>query len=329
MWFEKLTGFPEENPDQVRRHLEVSGRKLRSLVNGAEYTFGRLEIPTLADLRKQVPHFENPQQQLQISEIVGDVQALHGEPENEGAMFQAASQFNLLEMVNPEITPERGIGIYQYDRTQGPACAIACGAGTIYRNYFVEHNGHKGQSAEYQVDCLEEIAEALDNDKRQLWQMKNGYALPSREGLQHVATHIQSLSAEAYDKLKSRLKIGLQWNTEVTINNSGQLVSQAYCSALPIAYAQIDAHLWEPFARLVLEATYEATFLAALINYADTGNPHLFLTLVGGGAFGNPSAWIYDAIRQSVEKFARTPLEVRIVSYGRSNVEVRAFLERF
>lgn len=326
MWFEKLTGFAEENPDQVRRNLEVSGTKLRSLINGAEYTFGRLEIPTLADLRKQVPLFENPEQQLQISEVVGDVQALHAESEHEGAMFQAASQFNLLEMVNPEITTEQGIGIYQYDRTQGPACAIACGAGTIYRNYFVEINGHRGQTADRQVDCLEEIGKVLDNDRLKLWQMKNGYALPSREGLQHVANHIQSLSSEAYDELKSRLKIGLQWNTEVTINQSGQLVSQAYCSALPIAYSQIEAHLWEPFARLVLEATYEATFLAALLNYAETGNPRLFLTLVGGGAFGNPSAWIFDAIRQSVEKFASTPLEVKMVSYGHSNAEVQAFL---
>ncbi len=52
-------------------------------------------------------------------------------------MFQVASQFNLLEMISPNVTPDDGIGIYENDPTQGPACAIACGAGTIYRNYLV------------------------------------------------------------------------------------------------------------------------------------------------------------------------------------------------
>lgn len=32
--------------------------------------------------------------------------------------------------------------IYEFDRTQGPACAIACGAGTIFRNWLVPLDGH-------------------------------------------------------------------------------------------------------------------------------------------------------------------------------------------
>ncbi len=327
MWFEELTGFAEEKPEQVRKNLAVSGTTLRSKINGKEYICGRLEIPTLADLRKQVSLLETPQHRLQISEVVGNVQALHGESENEGALFQAASQFNLLEMVNPRVTPEQGIGIYQYDRTQGPACAIACGAGTIYRNYFAEINGRVGQTADNQIDCLKDIGRFFNNEERQLWQMQNGYALANGEGLKVISREIQAMSTTAYDELKSRLRIGLQWNTEVTLGTHRQLVSQVYCSALPVAYSQIEAQHWESFARLVLEATYEATFLAALINYANTGNPKLFLTLVGGGAFGNPAAWIFDAIRQSVEIFARTPLQVKMVSYGRSNVAVRAFVK--
>jgi hypothetical protein len=30
-------------------------------------------------------------------------------------------------MVSPNITPEAGVGIYENDRTQGPACAVAAG----------------------------------------------------------------------------------------------------------------------------------------------------------------------------------------------------------
>ena len=62
-------------------------------------------------------------------------------PENAGALFQVASQLNLLEMTGPEVTPEDGVTIYQDDRTQGPACAIAAGAATIYRNYFAPVGG--------------------------------------------------------------------------------------------------------------------------------------------------------------------------------------------
>jgi hypothetical protein len=66
---------------------------------------------------------------------------MHQSPKNAGALFQVASQFNLLEMVLPRVTPEHGVTRYAHDHTQGPACAIAAGAATIYRNYFVPVDG--------------------------------------------------------------------------------------------------------------------------------------------------------------------------------------------
>jgi hypothetical protein len=57
--------------------------------------------------------------------VTGDVWRMHLLPENAGALFQLASQFNLLEMTGPEVTPENGVvTIYQHDHTQGPACVI-------------------------------------------------------------------------------------------------------------------------------------------------------------------------------------------------------------
>ena len=81
-----------------------------------------------------------------MREVVANVQALHADVSNAGSLFQVASQFNLLEMVSPSVTPEQGVGIYENDHTQGPSCAIAAGAGTIYRNYFASINGQIGQS---------------------------------------------------------------------------------------------------------------------------------------------------------------------------------------
>ena len=87
---------------------------------------------------------------IQLSEVIGDAQQLH--VENPGSVFQVASQFNLLEMSGPNDTPEIGIGGYEDDYTQGPACAIACGAGTIYRNYLVPVGDQIGQTTDCQID---------------------------------------------------------------------------------------------------------------------------------------------------------------------------------
>ena len=113
-----------------------------------------------------------------------DVQSLMANPVAGGATFQVASQFNMLEMISPEATPEAGVDLYELDRTQGPACAIACGAGTIHRNYFVpfEHGDHllRGQTADRQLDGFADLAAALDL----VVNMRNGYALLTPDQLE-------------------------------------------------------------------------------------------------------------------------------------------------
>ena len=316
MFFQQLTGFAETTPEAVRQKLSLDGETLTSLVNGKTYHCGRLQIASLAALRAEAPLIISFHDRIRAREIVANVQHLHLMPDKAGALFQAASQFNLLEMPHPGVTPEQGIAAYEYDHTQGPACAIACAAGTIYRNYFVPLGDQIGQSAERQVDCLAAIGAALGNDGETLWRMQNGYALASPTGLRTINERLAKMSVAERQALKDRLQVGIQWDTEVTLDAAGHRVSQIYCSALPVAYSSGSSQLWEPFARLVLEATYEATFYTALINYQRTGNPFVYLTLVGGGAFGNELAWITDAVRGALEVFKNTPLKVRVVSYG-------------
>ena len=329
MWFEELMGFKELNPEQVRKNILISGKKLISKINNDPYQYGILSTPSLTELRNSVSVSRTSERKIKLSEVVGNVQALHCLPENNGALFQAASQFNLLEMVGPNVTPEEGVGIYEYDLTQGPACAIACGAGTIFRNYFANVNGKTGQSHDNQIDCLKDIGVALESEKLGLWKMSNGYALVTDAGLKNINNTIDNCTTEEYEQIKGLLRIGIQAETQVTIKNSSNIVTQAYCSALPIAYTNINLSLWEPFARLVLEATYEATFYSAFMNFQSTNNSKLFLTLVGGGVFGNKIDWILEAIKNAVIKFENTPLDVRIVSYGNSNRNVSRFVETF
>lgn len=328
MWFEEMTGFYEISPQQVRENISIDGNKLTSLVNGEVFICGELEIPTLSELRERVHSSGKMTGKLSVREVVADVKQLHTDESNAGALFQVASQFNLLEMAGPDLIPEQGVGIYEMDHTQGPACAIAAGAGTIYRNYFAVVNGVIGQSEENQIDCLADLGEALGNVDGHLWEMRNGYALASRNGLEEISKRLRHSSQIELDQLRQQLRIGIQWDTQVTLEDCTHTVSQAYCSALPVAYSQHPLSLWADFAILVLEASYEATICAAILNSARMGNKTVYLTLLGGGAFGNADQWILDAIKRALKTYKDFDIDVAIVSYLRSNPRIQMLIDQ-
>ena len=165
--------------------------------------------------------------------------------------------------------------------------------------------------------------------------MRNGYALASLEGLQHITQTLTSANVQQYEEMMGQLRIGMHWDTEVTLahdHHEKLLVSQAYCSAMPVAYSRQSSNDWEAFARFVLEGAYEATMLAAVLNAqrdADTGSNKIFLTLLGGGAFGNRTSWIMDAILRSLRLVEDTGLDVYIVSYGHSKPEVQDLISHY
>lgn len=411
-WFGQTFGFEERRVrnrntvasyEYVKTHFELEddGNVLKSLANGRKFYIGPFGTPTLDELdcrlykASHTHNFNTSSHQngketestksdvcsdntgslLQFKHLIGDVQEFHMDPNNEGAVFQAASQFNCLEMVSPSVTPEDGITSYEYDRTQGPICAIACSAGTLYRNYFVNDHGQGGKEGS-QIDCLDEMAMALGNDHLNFWKMENGYMFPCHSNsMRKLGRHIRTLCV-ANDRVKKRarsstsdkeralsrreeimsaLKVGVQWNTEVvTIKPplpsstdaeggekapSPHCVTQVYSSALPIAYDDTltSEYDFEEFARIILDATYQATFAVAAIKAVEASNNNqnnhnnsnseeqtrinLFLTKVGGGVFGNPPEWIIDSIKRSCEKYKQFPLNVYLVHYGRFDAE--------
>ncbi len=66
-----------------------------------------------------------------FEDVHGDISLFIRNKALQGSLFQVASQFNVLEMVSPDVGPEAGVTIYENAHTQGPACAIACPAGTV------------------------------------------------------------------------------------------------------------------------------------------------------------------------------------------------------
>jgi hypothetical protein len=280
MWLKNLTGF-DESKEAIQKNITIKEGKLKSLVNGKEYHYGTLETPSLKELRERVENSNTKKGKLKLKAIQTDAKALHLDKNNKNALFQVASQFNLLEMVGANVTPEMGIERYEHDHTQGPICAICAGAGTIYRNYFVELNGQVGQSASKQIDCLADMGEALGNENNALWEMRNGYALLKEDGLYAINRLLESMNEDETDEFREKLRIGLMWDTQVTLDECIHRVSQAYCSALPISYVGFASELWKPFSSLVLEASYEATICAGILN----GDERIYLTLVGGWCF--------------------------------------------
>ena len=324
-WFEELMGFPETSYEATRQQMELVGGQLRSRVTNRSYGVGTLELVSLQELRQRVASPSPAGARLRFRNIVADVRALHQDDTLRGALFQVASQFNLLEMTDSSVCPEQGVGRYEHDPTQGPACAIAAGAATIFRNYFAPVDGQIGQSRDKQLDGLAELGEALAQRLgmrvSSLWTMRNGYALCSAEGLKAIAAFLRSSSDAERDDLRTKLRIGWQSDVEVTEGrNDGRprLVSQAFCSALPVAYTnctRIDPAFWQPFATLVLEAAYEATLLAAAINAQRGRSKIVLLTQLGGGVFGNDGKWIEAALKRALTVAGHHDLDVRLVSF--------------
>ncbi|WP_235939707.1 hypothetical protein [Bradyrhizobium hipponense] len=201
---------------------------------------------------------------------------------------------------------------------------MAAGAATIYRNYFAAVGGQSGQTSERQLDALADLgialSERLTMQVSELWTMKNGYALGSGSGLKAIAGLLGRSTSDEIDWLRGRLRIGLHHDVEVT--DAAQpfpVVSQAFCSALPVAYSQISPQHWSAFASLVLEAAYEATLWAAVLNARRGGSKIVLLTSLGGGAFGNDESWIEEALVRAIQLASNFDLDVKLVSYGRAS----------
>ena len=287
-----------------------------------------------------------------------------------GATFQVASQFNCLEFPSARVLPEDGISNYQYDNTQGPACAMACGAGTVIRNYFVpifrlndgtldtQSEGASpiqyGQSKNIQLNNLDSLEKIVQNEKHKYWYVQNGYTFSEGvTNIQKFSATLATKSPSELDDLLGEIKVGLQRNVGVTFASryipltEDVRVTQVFCSALSCAYSGIPADNWAPLAGLVLDANYEATLLAAVLNAAEgrkrvegeeKGNScnanEVYLTFIGGGVFGNRKEWIGRAIGRAlsvVEKQTRGKLEedlhVYICHYGRIDSEMQTIIQ--
>ena len=159
------------------------------------------------------------------------------------------------------------------------------------------------------------------------WAMSNGYCMPTTTAsIGELGARLNGdprLVAEA----EAALRVGVHWDTQVRPPHTHR-VAQVFASALPVLYAKSTKSTdWEAFARLVLRAAYDATLAAAQCKHrrpveagGEGGNSDkriaVYLTALGGGAFGNRIGWINDAIAESLERHRDAPLDVYLVHRG-------------
>ena len=295
-----------------------------------EQYIGMFDRPSVGDLETCIANEKKTKDFANLKKLGGltfqhiltsDVALLHCDPTNAGAVFQVASQFNCLEMLDLDKTPNNGVTIYTNDRTQGPACAMACPAALVYRNYFVKNGDEKGQ-LNVQINNLEDIGKLLENNNDTLWRMQNGYVIiDDVNKLEQITAKIKT---ETSAEVINALRVGVHWSTSVVDNNKQELmdhqVCQVYASALPVATRYnsniTDSNIdkWTDFATCILDGSYRATLcIAALIALKSKKRIKCYLTCIGGGAFENKPEWIINAIKKALVAYADYPIDVMLV----------------
>ena len=122
------------------------------------------------------------------------------------------------------------------------------------------------------------------------------------------------MKVDDLDTLRRCVRVGVLTGTEVTCTDTtpGHLVTQVFCSPCTVTKNiflrhNVEEEVWEPLARLVLEAQYEATLRVAVQDVTNTTR-HVYLTLLD-----NPIQWVMDAIDSALATMVGHKLHVHIV----------------
>lgn len=320
-WFEKTFGFSEKRNFQTNKETfeKLYDENNQRDLNGIEIgEFMLRDLRSLNGMKNWYDHVGD----VNIENIIGNIKDIHtNHVISDLSTIQVASQFNCLEMANPNLTPENGITIYENDHTQGPTCAMATPAGLAYRNYLYNN---KGQTKTDQIDMTSQLLSYLKLfDNSVSWIMENGYMMFNDVEQLKKINRILMSDSKIRNNARSLIQVGSHTNLGICIdgNKYHHHVNHVYCSGLPINYndniSKDEKYLWDGLSELFLEAAYDNTLLLSVLY-----NPHertpCYLTRIGGGVFGMKDEQIMRAIVRACKNIAQNGfnLEVKIVHHG-------------
>ena len=161
-WFEHHFGF-DETLESVYKEITVQmfpdHAEVFSKANNKKYNAGKFSLKNVS-MYSDLPKRGNGKFHLihgygkKKPHSQGDIITLQNDPNNNGATFLAASNFNCLEFPSDNFNASMGISGYGPDPTQGPQLALCSPGATLYRNYFVPHDDVFGQ-VEKEIQLLQ------------------------------------------------------------------------------------------------------------------------------------------------------------------------------
>ena len=304
-----------DSDDLLREALPAPSR-LRNRQTGQEWGTGTLEMPTLGTLRAQPISLGGAGRGF-INVLCGandlskvDVGYLQAHPENQGALFQVASNFNGLELMNKHDSRAMSeVGNYVFDRTQGPFASISAAPGLLLRHYYPFWQADTSPQTwrqvydGRQVQLLERLGYAVTN----------GY-LDLRA--QDLESQISLDDFQVAHHRDVQVTFGQVKGSEHEVVTHPQNVSQVFTATADLA--QTNRFLYQDHPEQVkalvknlLRGAYEGTLRAAVTS----GVKRVYLTLIGGGVFANPPAWIVDVLEEQLDLITESGLSVVVNTY--------------
>jgi len=265
-----------------------------------------------------------------------DVSVLQCATENEGCMFQAASNFNGVECISEGSTPDTPgfTSAYLYDHTQGPAASISAGGAAVARVHAAFYDETKdpstwGQTAGHQIEMLGDVS--------RYFTVRNGYVCNTEE------TEPLPADPAAQKEIEDKVKVLVHANIDAMYGRYDyntidychpQKICQVFCAAMNLAQGysgQRNQHLpgASEKARLLLRAAYRGTLYGAEMY----GCKKVYLTLIGGGVFGNNQSDIIHAICQAQSElceFNKCIEEIHVVFFRAPYLDpIKAILQQY
>lgn len=325
---------PEKMRSLFERSVLPSGKSVyfvRSVDGKRKYLAGFFEELSITELREKTKNItSNKPTTLTILYGKLDIGMLQALPENNGALFQVASNFSALEPISASSTPENwNIDKYCLDNTQGPKASLSAAPGLLYRMYGVfQQEGPKYTRMGVQYYGAKDPAHWRQITNRQIDLLsetdiptKNGYITLTPEFV--ASLEMRNLAQE----MLPLIKVGLHRDIQVTFGdqsladdkhaslmNSDQIIHQVFTAALDFGSnaAYKNNPVVQELARIILRAAYEGTLRAAILN----GTKRVVLTLIGGGVFANAFDMIYNELLSAIDAVKQAGLDVQLNVFG-------------
>jgi hypothetical protein len=320
----------------------VEGNRVKLIQqNGTPIDTGGMFLLTIDELRKNILYKYKQTAKFQLIEIIqpndsnsrpnpADIKLImSNKKQAEGGMFQAASQFNALECKNDQTSSynPRFFTMYKDDGTQGPTLSLTAIYSAIARRDCIYIKDDKKSQYEKPLNYLSEVK---DKNGNSYFNVNNGYFQSygvSKEEFPKDSKTLENLRGkvkvvfqkdipiihdtrarpfhevmglterfEAHQVFTAAMDIS-QSTGKYAMGKGPQATSDPYQKFKPYVPDENDLRCVD----FVLDAAYESSYLAAHYCGAKT----LWLTLVGGGVFGNPIENILKAINVNHERWGR------------------------